>query len=335
MDWDLQGREWGFMRTDGPLAASLAANIVPIIAKPRAPDRDPKVLGSGFIVSTQAGQALCITAAHVIDYARDVLDLPSRHRSSVAPGFERQEEMDTALTAACARRELLAHIVIDGKPDFATISEGFWIRPLDVGVLVLESNLFTSATPALTINSDFFPEPGTRVFALGAHATKIDVVGAHEKGRILRVAPAIEGRAGTIRALHHRDMFATSCVYELTLSIPPGMSGGPVLLSPEHGEAMQVIAFASHDIAPKETVDDCSSPGRGYALPISLTYFLSLVGETPGSLLRLARAQRIRDLGRTWPELEVVEEGERVKFKRRDDDGTLYDLPGSSEPPVS
>jgi hypothetical protein len=334
MDWDLQGREWAFMRTDGPLAARLAATIVPIIAKPRGPDRDPKILGSGFIVSTQRGQALCITAAHVLDDAHRALDLPSIFRTNIAPGFQPQEPLDPALTAACAHGELLVHVVIDGQPAFATISEGFWIRPLDVGVLVLASSVFTSATPALTINSDFFYEPGTRVFALGAQTTKIDVLSRNEKSKILRVVPGIEGRAATIRALHLRDRYMTSPVYELTLSIPHGMSGGPVLLTPEHGDAMQVIGFASHDL-PSKDPDDCSIAGHGMALPISSAFFLSLVGEKPGSLLRLVRAQRIRDLGRTWPELEVVEEGERVKFKRRGGDGTLYDLPGSSEPPVS
>ena len=274
------------------------------------------ILGSGFIISRVRvpGKALCVTAAHVIDDAHRALGLQRPRTGGVAPGFE-VFRFDESLKEPCARGALRGYVVIDGKADFAQITEAVLVGSLDVGLVVLSSAVFDSHASAFAINSDFF-DPGTPIVALGTQETRVEDRGPVEDGRMFLVEPRIEARYGRIRQVHRRDRQLKTVAYELTISIPHGMSGGPILLAPEPGLGMQAIAFASYDHAPKETVDDCNVPGAGTAIPMSAAFIAAVAGENQIPLLEHVRQSRVRDLGTAWRDIEVVRENDEIFFRR-------------------
>jgi hypothetical protein len=312
MSRDLKGCEWGFVIGFGDEdLAGLSRNMVTLYAMP--PGQLPTLLGSGFIILRESGKALCITASHVVEDARRALGLPARRASSAAPGFGIGLIDGEFLKGPCARGEIVAHVAIDDKDDFAKITEAA-CGPHDVGILVLTSKLFANQ-PVLAINSDIF-DPGTAVMVLGTQETKVEDGGRASEGRTIVLQKTLQARYGTIRKIHRRDRLLKTLVYELTLSIPHGMSGGPVLLAPEKGRGMQVIAFASYDHAPPETVDDCRVPGAGTAIPMGSAFIAAAACGNSIPLLQFVRQQRVRDLGSLWPDLEIVDDGRRVQFRR-------------------
>jgi hypothetical protein len=106
-------------------------------------------------------------------------------------------------------------------------------------------------------------------------------------------------------------------VYELSFPIPHGMSGGPVLLAPQSAEesAIQAIAFASYAHSTPSDVNDTNVPGEGIAVTIASA--LVTRPWSDATLLDGIRDLRVRDLGRSWPELEVVEHPETGYRVRR------------------
>jgi hypothetical protein len=318
MNWDnWEGREWAFAQLGEANFTPLLANVAPIIAMPAG--ENAQMLGTSFIVPTEPGQALCITAAHVLDDARRALGLPETKARSYAPGFAPKMEMDKELTASANRGELRVHIVIDGKADLATVKNAAMLRPFDVATLVIGSGLFGERSPAMALNSDIQP-PGTRVIALGVQRTQIErrLLDDGREANFFR--PHIEARAGLIREVHRRDpyMGLKAPAYELTLPIPHGMSGGPILLAPGDPQPgfFQAIGFASHDDATDAVVNDCAVPGRGVAIPVMAAYLLGAGTMKPPTMLELVHRHHINDLGKHWQELEIVNDGERIQYKQ-------------------
>jgi hypothetical protein len=318
MNWDNwpAGCEWTFAELDEATRAKFLASVVPVLTFP--PGGPVEILGTAFVVSTFNGGAILITAAHVIDDVRRALGLPNTKARTYAPGFAPRVEMDRALTDAANRGELRVHVVVNGKADLAMVKNAALTRPVDAATLVVASELFTERAPAIALNSDILA-PGTRVIAFGMQRTRIEQRQLGDGNVGTYFTPWLEGRAGRIREVHLRDpaMPLTSPAYELTLSIPHGMSGGPVLLAPEEGgEWQQVIAFASHDNVDEHLVNDCFTPGHGMAIPVMATYLLGPGTTKPPLLLDLVRDRHINDLGRNWPLLEIVNDGDRLQYKQ-------------------
>jgi hypothetical protein len=108
---------------------------------------------------------------------------------------------DRSLGGACARKELCAHIVIDGEADFGTISSAYGLPGYDVAALIVKSRLIKPGMPALAINSDFIL-PGTSVIAVGlprAGVRSVRQLGAGSRAIVYE--HALEARAGKIRAV--------------------------------------------------------------------------------------------------------------------------------------
>jgi hypothetical protein len=301
---DLQGCEWGFATLDDPVVAAILTRcVVRFMAIPE--QGLPNLLGSGFIVTTQDGFAVCMTAAHVLDAAHGALGLPPARGRSAAPGFEILD-LDGGLKGPCSRRRVLVHVEDAGNNDMASITEAVWDRGLDTALVTLSSPLFKAGQRGLAINSDLHP-PGTAVIGVGVQETRVTDRGEYQTGRLIGIETGLEARYGTIRQRAARGLLANAPVYELTLPIPHGMSGGPILLAPQEGSTIQAIAFASSDHAEAKTVNDCATPGAGTAISLMSAYALAHKSGNRIHLKDFAHRGAVRDVGEGWKKLEEVE----------------------------
>ena len=310
------GYEWGHAEIAQPALLSLNRHLVGIVLD-RGGGLPPEYVGTGFIVMVDDGEALCITAAHVLDAARS--PQPGVPADFQIPAFEQ-------ITNACRRGKLLAHVAIDGRDEFVNINPLTYMaapRGPDIALLFLQSKLFVRRSLALAINSDLVPA-GTPILAVGMPDTEITLNRIHtEYGlerRIMLYHRNMQARMGFVKALRADVGVVPGGVYHVSMSIPHGMSGGPILLYPKREpSAMQVIGFASYDSTPETVIDNPEVPGEfGIAMPI-LTALVTGITKDGQQIttLDLVRQGHVIDLGQRWPHLDVVFEGQDVFFRDR------------------
>src|SRR6185437_7025188 len=115
-----------------------------------------------------AGHALCVTAAHILEWLYDILDIPSRRTPGVAPCFQvrrpHPEQMIRAIRAGYVR----ATAKVGDRVAAPTLTVVSYLEEFDVGLVGLASNIYEDGHLPLDINSDSF-KPGTPVLALRSY----------------------------------------------------------------------------------------------------------------------------------------------------------------------
>jgi Trypsin-like peptidase domain len=319
-----EGCHWSWAELTDEDLKVLRRCLVGIVAIPPGSGPIERDLGTGFIVAMGDGQALCITAAHVIEGARSSLDL--RLRSAPSTPLEFLPRVDNSLVGAAARGEIRAHVIYEGEPDLATIDAGEGFREFDVMLLSLKSKLFsgTRLPWGLALNSDIQPE-GTHVLAVGLPGVRTTAA-PWTDDQLLTIVERLEVRAGTIRKIHtrgHRHLATPT--YELSMPLPAGMSGGPILRIPAApGGSLQVIGIASYDLQAQGggPDDDPTWPGESLAVPINVA-LLTALPAGPGqekTLLDFVRSGQVLDMGTFSHHLEVVRDEDGIPRFRLEPD---------------
>jgi hypothetical protein len=273
----------------------------------------PKFLGTGSIIASMPGRALCLTAGHVVTDSVRELGYSDKPLAITSPGASR-----TFPTGRDGRGTLQALVFTLGRPpEFVPVKRALSFPAVDVAIVELVSGTLNATRNVLHLNSDLFPE-GTPVVAVGAQLTKVSnsvTVSAYEQ--TVSVRPGWQPRTGTIRHVNVVDPYHQASSYELTFPIDYGMSGAPILLAPAVSRMMQVIGFASYDDQSTwSNINDSSVPGKGTGIALLACYLAaSEADEADLRLFDLVRNSTIKDMGQWWRDKRIVSAGGTIGFE--------------------
>jgi hypothetical protein len=281
----------------------------------------PVLLGTGSIVHSDDGLAICLTAGHVLEDGVAVLYPNPQERLA-------QSKLPTG--GPSAPGDLIACVFTLGQeePITARVRHATVSRSTDLGLCELVSPVFTAQRAVLALNSDLFPV-GTRVLAIGANLYDIPADQRDPSSDYFGIRPGFQPRSGTVTAvdlqdLHHKQAYS----YTLSFPIPDGMSGGPILLLPQphipETRRMQMIAFASYDDAPLHwrNVNNTEVLGEGKAIGVQTAYLTTHDSPVDWTWFRLfdrVREGKIADVGRHWQDKEIFTENGVVSWRLRRD----------------
>lgn len=126
-----------------------------------------------------------------------------------------------------------------------------------------------------TINSDPLTV-GDEVVAVGAPQFELEIEEWTRNGPVhVKGLAGINLRRGSIAASLNRGRLARVPVYETTIPLPGGFSGGPVLrYSPEGRFMNSVVGIVSSDLPDDDSASNYDRPGCSYVVPAQYLHML-------------------------------------------------------------
>ncbi|MGE3595806.1 MAG: serine protease [Dehalococcoidia bacterium] len=233
-------------------------------------------LGSGFVLNEEKDSqgnfhAIVGTAEHVLSHGIRVLN-PAATRSRVGPfSFGSSYYLRSILE----KSRLLVTFPTETGYRSLPVRRASYSPRADLALLVVRSTEASESFLSFAVDSDPL-ETGTIVTIAGyphMHGTEdaghslLD--GQNHVSR--QVQPRLDIRSGTIvsveQSMRHKGVFG----YELSVPIPPGMSGGPAFAfrdTPGKGlfSPFSVVGVCSSDATPPEQADEIRVAGSSFII---------------------------------------------------------------------
>lgn len=254
------------------LPDSLHGALVTLLAF--APDRSPALIGTAFIVGAYGNRAIAFSAAHNFHEGvkRVQKPNPSHHLSALREFLPAFDEI------AIDGKRLRAIYVADGRVEVCVVLGVLWNEPSDVAIMLLGTQDL-KGPPMFREHlqlEQYRPLIGDEVCVLGYADMALEMSVRDGPLEMFTVKSRLVLRAGRIKAVHPEGhiLCRGPCI-ETTIPVFPGMSGGPVFLTPkQQKDFLEPFALISHD--PDESVEhknDRFIEGSAVAalLPITVT----------------------------------------------------------------
>lgn len=209
----------------------LNRGLVTIVAKDYA--GTSKVVGTGFVVSSNDATAICITAAHVFDGIRQLQIPPARHSTALAEFLPPKKAVSldfnslqvVSSVGGQMAISIVEGLVFDENSDFALIAVA---TPFFGGDLLFQHEFLAD---------DRIPEIGGLVIVLSFRYWESDQSDDSETNQSgVRFERRVVARIGRVLAYHPdgNRLCRGPCI-ETSIPVYSGMSGGPVLHYSQEG----------------------------------------------------------------------------------------------------
>jgi hypothetical protein len=239
----LQGWEWNEALPDG--LASLHDGLISLLTF--APDRSPKLVGTGFIVGAYGNHAVGITAAHNFHEGVQGIQVPnSRHHLTALPEF-----LPGAQEIKLDRKNMRALYQVGSRLEACVLGFAAWDKSTDIAVFTLSAQDTSDDTVFRCFHQLGHAQPAVGDLVCLAGYGDMDTVTNEQNGdeQRFQLARRLVLRAGRVKAIHMDGhiLCRGPCV-ETTVPVFGGMSGGPVFRVPEqNGEAIVPFGLISTD----------------------------------------------------------------------------------------
>ena len=254
------------------------------------PRREPKLVGTGFIIRGAGDHAFALTAAHVLTGAGEV-QKPSRHHPTTPKVFLPEGELVNLDRNALMAVHMNGTEVVVLTLEWALIAEKSEIAILKLS-LPDEEEGRAYFTGNLEL-AESLPSQGDQVGVLSYNKMKVthpkpemDGINsfAMERQLVLRC-----GRTSAVYMEGHH--LCRGPCFETTIPVSFGMSGGPVFEDGGPGEEMRVMGLTSYDTGGTTPMDDRSVPGQSIVSLLKPYMDLNADGRL---LIRLDEAVMVR-----------------------------------------
>ena len=210
-----------------------------------SPKREPKLVGTGFIIRAFGDHAIALTAAHVLKGAAKA-QVPKRHHHPSTPEMFLPEAEPVRLDPnALMAIHMNGTEVVVLTLDWAVIAEKSEIAILQVSLPAKEESrdYFTKNLEL----AESVPSEGDLVGVLSYNEMKVTQPQAEMDGiNSFAVERELVLRCGrTSRVYEKGEFLGRGPCFETTIPVFHGMSGGPVFEDGGLGEGMRVVGLVS------------------------------------------------------------------------------------------
>lgn len=242
-------------------------------------------LGSGFVIRSGKNSqnklcAVVVTAEHVVAQAIRALR-PDLLRQTFGPFAT---PLGKLLFHVLRARSLHVRISVEGKPVTLRVGRLSILPGSDLAMLIAISDRTEPDFPHFAINSDRLNE-GTMVMMAGFPREHPNEPARHQvladgRNQVEReVRGVLEMRTGVITGVHDRTRHCAAFCYETSISMPNGISGGPVFAFVDQATGhrfspFDVVAVCSSDATAREHQDDVTAPGSSFCVGAENLYGL-------------------------------------------------------------
>ncbi|QGG90211.1 hypothetical protein GH983_06900 [Agrobacterium sp. MA01] len=275
---DPLGRRWLDLSGANP---SLVSQFRPVMVSFLGFDlnKNPKLMGTGFIIAGNEAFYVVVTARHVID-GLQLFQRPLRHAPSAVPGLFIQPKV------SLDPRHLKVLRTDQGSARLMNVAYVTYAENLDVALCLItpqesEEGLVPYAVP-LDCGT---PSVGDIVHLVSCGGMDVSETSPplepDGKGQALRIERSVCIRMGTVTAVHKHgyNQYRFPC-FSTSIPAEHGMSGGFVY-KPRDGKMVAACGIVSADLdlthrprvdfsSKEESVISCAWPLLGFNLPVSI-----------------------------------------------------------------
>jgi hypothetical protein len=249
--------------------------------------------GTGFIIGAASddqgrGAVVVCTAAHVLHDIESRL-APHTLRNASNP-FAPQR--GSHLREAVTKGHLHVALLDEPTPRSCIVSALYILEFADLAYLVVltdrPSSTIEKPQPTFLIDSQGL-DVGDKILMFGT--PKIDVKVVSENPQVTQLSCEVgwKYRWGSISQIHYTDRGFHTPVYETTVPMLAGMSGGPVILVGSDPNYC-AVGVCSKDFSNQESFADCKAAGSSFFVPAAWIHGMpapSLPGQPLKSLVGL------------------------------------------------
>ena len=245
----------------------------------QAPNGSIAIVGNAFIIYANGHDALCLTAAHNFEFVKSVVRSGSVQSHPTLPPDFRVQGTQYIKTQGCTA--IWAH---SGKPHVCKISKINYIEKYDVAVFTAHSDRDAPPFPGRAALDLRMPTVSDEI---GMLAHRLEFTETQEGGILERNLAFRLGRVSS--NVEPTDRMGQSFSFEMTIPIPPGFSGAPIVARPEPHKPLVVCGVASFDLSPNEAFRNFNVAGqsRGATLwpSAGLGFTMNIEGGGPSVAL--------------------------------------------------
>jgi len=276
----------------------------------QAPNGTIAIVGNAFIIYRNGHDALCLTAAHNFEFVKSVVRSGSIQSHPTLPPDFQVQGTQYIKTQGCT-----AIWTYTGKPYVCKISKINYIENYDVAVFTAHSDQDAPLFPVRAALDLKMPTVGDGIGVL-AHRLQFSET---DEGGILERNLAF--RLGTVSSNPETtDRMGQSFSFEMTIPIPPGFSGAPIVVKPEPHKPMVVCGVVSFDLSPNDAFRNFNvagqsrgatlwpSAGLGFEMNIEgRGQSVALLGDLIAGKFLDVRSQNVEvSIGHREPKIQIV-----------------------------
>lgn len=239
-------------------------------------NKNPKLMGTGFIIAGSTDFYVVATARHVIDGLQH-FQRPSRHAPSAVPGFFVQPKV------SIDPRHLKVLQADHGRTQLMDVAYVTYCEDLDIALCLIVPQKNEDCPVPYAVPLDFsVPSVGDVVHLVSCGAMDVSETSPPLEpdgfGQMLRVERSVSIRIGVVTAVHEEgyNQYRFPC-FSTSIPAEHGMSGGFVY-RPRDGEMVAACGIISADLdlthlprtafdSHEESIISCVRPLLGFSLP--------------------------------------------------------------------
>ncbi|MBL1260793.1 MAG: trypsin-like peptidase domain-containing protein [Thiotrichaceae bacterium] len=261
-------------------------------------NRNPQLMGTGFVIAGDKKYAVILTAKHVIDGLQK-FQKPTKHASSAVAGF--------FIPPKVSLKPQHLKVVWMGQNAalMMNVVYVFYSDQLDIACCVVvpqeKEDKFLPFSIPLDCRTPSVGDAVHMISCAGMKTSEITAPSAQNSlGQTLKIERSVNIRIGSVTGIHNSgyDQYKFPC---FTTSIPAehGMSGGFVYL-PDHGKTIAACGVVSSDrdtthklrenmCSEEESIISCTWPALGLSVPDSISPDGVLSKETIYEMIKMGR----------------------------------------------
>lgn len=309
---DPLGRKWLDVTTDNPnLVNDFRPTIVSLLGFDL--NRNPELMGTGFIIGGDKNSAVVLTAKHVVE-GLQIFQRPPRHAPSAVSGFFNQPKV--SLDPAQLK------VVWAGQSNALTMNAIYvtYFDHLDIACCIItpqgKADNFLPTSIPLDCGTPSVGDTVHMVSCSGMTASETSPPSTKNGlGQILEIRRSINIRVGKVTGVHDSGYYQYKFPC-FTTSIPAehGMSGGVVFI-PRDGKTVAACGVVSSDRdithkpredmrSEEESIIACAWPALGFSVPESISSDGEISKKTIYDLIKMGLMPAYED---SVNQFEIIE----------------------------
>ncbi|MFO1085454.1 MAG: trypsin-like peptidase domain-containing protein [Reyranellaceae bacterium] len=243
---------WAHLTPTPAEAAALDEVLLTIVAHDEG---KPRCIGNSFVIAAQGRQALCMTAAHVLEEARALTQPKARVSHASMPDVFQSRGPHLWNPGDVAAIATVGDELIP-----CAMKRFNYVTSYDVALFIVEAPHQRSIFSKFIALDFGAPSPGD-VVAVAGHQFETS---NHQAGLLVeRKLRILGGTVGAVAMLDARQK--QKHAFDMTIPVEAGLSGSPIIRDPMRAGTLTACGVVSSDISRPEAIKDSNVAGDSVA----------------------------------------------------------------------